>query len=47
MENVSQLADRYVSDPTTIVSVHQHVTVRVLEVDYSRKRISLTMKGIQ
>jgi len=44
--HVSQLADCYVSDPTTIVSVHQHVTVRVLEVDYSRKRISLSMKGI-
>ena len=44
--HVSQLADRYVSDPTTIVSVHQHVTVRVLEVDYSRKRISLSMKDV-
>ena len=44
--HVSQLADRYVSDPTTIVSVHQHVTVRVLDVDYARKRISLTMKEV-
>ena len=44
--HVSQLADRFVSDPTTIVAVHQHVTVRVLEVDYARKRISLTMKDI-
>lgn len=44
--HVSQLADRYVSDPTTIVSVHQHVTVRVLEVDYARKRISLSMKDV-
>ena len=44
--HVSQLADRYVSDPTAIVSVHQHVTVRVLEVDYSRKRISLSMKDV-
>ena len=44
--HVSQLADRYVSDPTTIVSVHQHVTVRVLEVDYARKRISLSMKEV-
>ena len=43
---MSQLADRYVSDPTTIVSVHQHVTVRVLDVDYARKRISLTMKEV-
>ncbi len=44
--HVSQLADRYVSDPTTVVSVHQHVTVRVLEVDYTRKRISLSMKDV-
>lgn len=44
--HISQLADRYVSDPTAIVSVHQHVTVRVLEVDYTRKRISLSMKGV-
>ena len=44
--HVSQLADRFVSDPTTIVSVHQHVTVRVLEVDYARKRISLSMREV-
>ena len=44
--HVSQLADRFVSDPTTIVSVHQHVSVRVIEVDYSRKRISLSMKEV-
>ena len=44
--HVSQLADRFISDPTTIVSVHQHVTVRVLEVDYARKRISLSMKDL-
>lgn len=44
--HVSQLADRFVSDPTSIVSVHQHVTVRVLEVDNTRKRISLSMKDL-
>ena len=44
--HVSQLANRFVSDPTTVVSVHQHVTVRVLEVDYGRKRISLSMKDV-
>ena len=44
--HVSQLADRFVSDPTSIVSVHQHVTVRVLEVDNTRKRISLSMKDV-
>ena len=45
--HVSQLADRFVSDPTTIVSVHQHVMVRVLEVDCARKRISLSMKDVE
>ena len=44
--HVSQLADRFVSDPTTVVSIHQHVRVRVLGVDRERKRIALTMKGM-
>lgn len=44
--HVSQLADQYVSDPTTIVSIHQHVRVRILSVDTERKRIQLTMKGL-
>ena len=42
--HVSQLADRYVSDPNQVVKVHQQVTVRVLEVDTTRKRIALSMK---
>ena len=42
--HVSQLADRFVSDPTAVVSLHEHVTVKVLEVDEARKRISLSMK---
>lgn len=44
--HVSQLADRFVSDPTTVVSLHQHVRVRVIGVDRERKRIALTMKGM-
>lgn len=36
--HVSELADRFVSDPTEVVSLHQHVEVRVLSVDISRKR---------
>lgn len=44
--HVSQLADRFVSDPTTVVSIHQHVQVRVIGVDRERKRIALTMKGM-
>lgn len=44
--HVSQLADRFVSDPTQIVHLHQQVRVRVLEVDRIRKRISLSMKNV-
>lgn len=42
--HISQLADRYVSDPNEVVSLHQHVQVKVLEVDVARKRVQLTMK---
>lgn len=42
--HVSELADRFVSDPTEVVSLHQHVEVRVLSVDISRKRVQLSMK---
>ncbi|TXC85459.1 Tex family protein [Luteibaculum oceani] len=42
--HISQLADRYVSDPNEIVKLQQQVKVRVLEVDLSRKRIAFTMK---
>lgn len=44
--HVSQLADRFVSDPMQVVRLHQHVRVRVVEVDMARKRISLSMKGM-
>lgn len=44
--HISQLADKFVSDPTTVVSIHQHVRVRVLSIDHERKRIQLTMKGL-
>lgn len=44
--HISQLADRYVSDPTQVVKLHQHVKVRVVEVDRKRNRISLSMKGV-
>ncbi len=43
----SQLADRYVSDPGEVVSIHQHVRVRVLSIDTERKRINLTMRGVE
>lgn len=44
--HISQLADRYVSDPTQVVRLHQHVRVRITEVDRKRNRISLSMKGL-
>lgn len=45
--HVSQLADKFISDPTEIVSIHQHVMVQVIGVDMERKRVQLTMKGIE
>ena len=45
--HVSQLADKYVSDPTQVVRLHQHVRVRVIGVDLRRQRISLSMKGMK
>lgn len=42
--HISQLANRFVKDPNDVVKLHQHVRVRVIEVDRRRHRISLTMK---
>ena len=42
--HVSQLADRFVKDPSEVVKVHQKVTVTVLSVDLERRRISLSMR---
>lgn len=42
--HISQLANRFVSDPNEVVHLNQHVKVKVLEVDVSRKRIQLSMK---
>lgn len=44
--HISQLADRFVSDPTEVVRIHHHVRVKVLSIDHERKRIQLTMKGL-
>lgn len=44
--HISELADRFVSNPTEAVSLHQHVQVKVLSVDLARRRIQLSMKGI-
>ena len=45
--HLSQLADRYISNPNEVVSIHQHVRVKVLNIDMERKRIQLTMKGVE
>lgn len=44
--HISQLADKFVRDPNDVVKLHQHVRVKVLEVDKRRHRIALTMKGV-
>ena len=45
--HISNLANRFVSDPNEIVKLHQHVKVRVIEIDIARKRIQLSMKDIE
>ena len=45
--HISQLSDRFVTDPTQVIRLHQHVRVRVVEVDMYRKRIGLSMKNIK
>lgn len=43
--HISELTDRFISDPTEVVALHQHVEVKVLSVDLSRKRVQLSMKS--
>ena len=44
--HISQIADRYISNPAEVVSLNQQVKVKVLDVNVERKRIQLSMKGI-
>ena len=44
--HISEMSDQYISHPSQVANINDHVTVRVLDVDSSRNRISLTMKGI-
>ncbi|MBK6932417.1 MAG: RNA-binding transcriptional accessory protein [Saprospirales bacterium] len=44
--HVSEMADKFVKNPAEVVRLHQQVTVRVLEVDMQRRRVSLSMKGV-
>lgn len=45
--HVSEMADRFISDPNEIVKLHEHVKVRVKELDIARKRIQLSLKGVE
>jgi len=45
--HLSQMADRYITDPSQVVSLHQHLKVKVLSVDLERKRIQLTLKDLE
>jgi protein Tex len=45
--HVSNMADRFVDDPSKVVKLQQHVMVKVIGVDLQRKRIQLSMKGIK
>jgi uncharacterized protein len=44
--HLSQMADKFVKTPSEVVTLNQQVTVKVLEIDYQRKRVALSMKGI-
>lgn len=44
--HISEMADRFISDPNEIVKLHQHIKVRIKEVDIARKRIQLSLKGV-
>ncbi len=45
--HISQLANRFISNPNDVVKLHEHVKVKVLEVDYARNRIQLSMKDTE
>jgi uncharacterized protein len=44
--HISNMSNSYVSDPSKIVKLHQHVMVKILDVDIERKRVQLSMKGV-
>jgi len=45
--HISQMADRFIRDPNDVVKIHQHIRVKVVDVDVQRKRIQLSMKGLE
>ena len=44
--HISEMADRFISDPNEVVKLHEHVKVKIKEVDIPRKRIQLSLKGV-
>ena len=44
--HVSQMADKFIKNPSEVVTLNQQVTVRVVEVDMKRKRVALSMRGV-
>ena len=44
--HISQMADKFISNPSEVVKLQQHVKVKVLEVDLKRGRIQLTLRGV-
>ena len=44
--HISEIADHYISTPTEVLFLHQHVTVKVIQVDKERKRIGLSIKQV-
>ena len=45
--HLSQMANRYISDPTEVVSIHQQIMVKVISIDMERKRIQLSLKDLE
>ena len=45
--HVSQMAERFISNPAEVVTLHQHLMVKVISVDKERKRIGLTLIGVE
>lgn len=47
LAHISQLADRFIKEPTEVLKLHQHVKVKILEVDLQRRRIALSLRGVE
>ncbi len=45
--HISNMANKFISNPADVVKLHQHVQVKVIEVDVQRKRIQLSMKEVE